>query len=161
MAYTPTSKQQIVHTQMLQASQLPPLPATQVQLTAVTIPIGEAAPAAFPSLRKLSPLPFPLTFASDMIIGLRPLMLLIGRPEHEVITEFQKQFPQCVYKKSTFTSARNVCWRALEDDATPRLFDRYLNYGHSDQGTWKKFRAEVDGMDSKLSSSTALILQHL
>lgn len=153
MAFTPTATQQSVraHAQAAyQAAHPPPLPETQGQLTAVMIPVGDAAPVAFPSMRKMAVLPFPLTFASDMLIGLRPLMLLIGMPESEVKAEFQKQFPQCAYKKSTFTAARNVCWRALEEDATPRLADRYLNYGHSDQGLWKKFRAEVDGKFSNL-----------
>ncbi|KAF9470684.1 hypothetical protein BDN70DRAFT_901919 [Pholiota conissans] len=106
-------------------------------LSALSVP-PDFAPLAFPDLqeRQIGPVPFPRISATTMLIGLRPMLTMINRPEKEIKAEFSKQFPGSVYRKSTLNTFRNA--------RGPSIFNKYLNYGAAEAGSWKAFRKEVD-----------------
>lgn len=127
-------------------AQAPPSPTTISPSAAAAASLASSSPIQHPLSRPVRPLPFPLTYVSDMVAGLKGLMLIRGKEKLEAA--FQEAFPQCNYGETSVKTAKNILWRALQmaGGDTSGLVLRYIGYGHSQQGLWKSFKNDVNGM---------------
>ena len=121
----------------------PPTTISASALAAASLALSPPTP--HPLSRPARPLPFPLTYVCDMIPGLTSLMYVHGGDKLE--EAFQKAFPQCNYRKTSVTMARNILWRALQmaGGNTSGLVLRYIKNGRSQQGLWKSLKNDVNG----------------
>jgi hypothetical protein len=83
-----------------------------------------------PVNRKISPIPFPLTFACDMIPGLEAMSNL--KKATDIEEAFLTQFTGCIYSKATFYRHRHI----YEQAAAANVLQKFLEFGHSEAGKW-------------------------
>lgn len=76
--------------------------------------------------------------------GLKAILALKAATNQELADAFKKAFPDCKYGQTSVKKARNIFWRALEIGGH-HLVQRYVDYGHKQEGLWKHFRDYVDG----------------
>jgi len=82
--------------------------------------------------RPIAPVPFPVTFACDMIDGLEQILSIENPTLARIQAEFKIHFPGCFFKRKTFYKHRLYFIRAKQAN----ILGHFASLGRTDEGQW-------------------------